>query len=756
MRYKDLLLSTYERIYIRIRAFVWFILATTLLIMITTYSSNDRSLNSISTNIEIHNYMGKYGAYVADFFIQAFGEVGFFFIFLFYIFAYNTFLNRFVYIKSKKTIAFIGIFFSTNIVFESGFFGVWICDMFYYIPMIVLQLASCLIFFISFTILADIRHKKWLVYSTKFYRFNAYILSKISLFKKRRNLVETKEEEIYESLKPIPSKKIVVPQQSSSKVAIVSKDEIVFETKTEIKSSEKEFFQTKDYKLPIADLLKNPTQFDTSITKEECSAQLKQLKEVLKNYRVDGKISQNVKIGPIVTLYEFEPIAGTKGSRIIGLENDFAREMEVASIRISTANSKNAFNFEIPNKIRETIYIKTLINSEEYRNSKAILPIILGTDISGKAVVIDLTKTPHLLVAGTTGSGKSVGINTMIASLLYKFSPTQCKFIMIDPKMLELSVYDGIPHLLTPVITRPHEANNALKWACKEMDERYRIMAQLGVRNIEGYNEQLVESVKNNKKLSRKIQVGFDNEKGEPIYNEVEIQTKEMPYLVIIIDEMADLMIMAKKDIEASVQRISQKARAAGIHLIMATQRPSTDVITGVIKSNFPSRIGFQVSSSIDSRTILGANGAEQLLGKGDMLYMASGGKTIRVHGPFVSDNEVEKIVTFIKSQGIEPQYINDMQKTTDVEGEELEPNIEINNGNTEFNFGEDRDDILYKQALEIVKTKKKSSASYLQTALGIGYPKAAKVIERLEKNGVLSEPNSNGRRDILIDFGDD
>jgi S-DNA-T family DNA segregation ATPase FtsK/SpoIIIE len=506
------------------------------------------------------------------------------------------------------------------------------------------------------------------------------------------------------------------------------------------------FKTEKNYKLPVSELLNIPVNSKQEVSQQEYTFQMRKLRDVLNNYKVEGKVLPNVKVGPIVTLYEFEPKAGTQGKRIIGLSSDIARELELPSLRIATAEEKNAFYFEVPNKKRDTIFIKTLIDSAEYRNSTGKLPMILGTDIGGKPIVVDLTKMPHLLVAGTTGSGKSVGINTIIISLLYKFHPDECKFIMIDPKQIELSVYEGIPHLLTPVITTPQEANNALKWACKEMDERYRIMTQVGVRNIESYNEKLKEAKQKNQSIAKKIQTGINNETGQPIYKEVEIITQDMPYLVIIIDEMADLMAVAKKDIELSVQRIAQKARAAGIHLIMATQRPSVDVVTGVIKANFPSRVSFQVVSNVDSRTIIGELGAEQLLGKGDMLYMANGGKKIRVHGPFVSDSEVEKIVNFIKGQGIEPKYINEVLKTSDVEGgdEDLVANIEGNVGDSEDDF--------YNRALEIVKTEHKASASYFQTSLGIGYPKAAKIVKKMEERGVLGKADRVGRRDILID----
>ncbi|GMO60442.1 MAG: DNA translocase FtsK [Rickettsiales bacterium] len=754
MKYKDKFLTTYQKFHLKFCATIWFLLAITLIIILKTYNTTDISFNSISTNKQTYNYAGKIGSYTADILLQFFGEVNYFFIFLFAIFGYNAWENNFkYYTKKQKFFAFIGLFLSTNLLLESGAFGIFLSVNLAYIPQFLLDLISAFIFFISFTILADIKDKKWLVIieKTKRFIFNTYIKAKFLLLHKRTQYIAPpiqQSEKKQESFTLQPSIKESTEKVTTEKPQPARPDALIIEKPKEIKQVILSSPATKkNYKLPVSELLSTPNNQKQEVSQQEYTFQMRKLREVLSNYKIEGKVSQNIKVGPIVTLYEFEPKAGTQGQRVIRLSSDIAREMELSSIRIATAEEKNAFYFEVPNKVRQTIFIKTLIDSEEYRNSKAILPMILGTDIAGKGVVVDLTKMPHLLVAGTTGSGKSVGINTIIASLLYKFHPDECKFIMIDPKQLELSVYEGIPHLLTPVITAPQEANNALKWACKEMDDRYGVMAQVGVRNIEGYNEKLEEAKKQGKPIIRKIQIGFDNEINKPIYKEEEITNQEMPYIVIIIDEMADLMAMAKKDIELSVQRIAQKARAAGIHLIMATQRPSVDVVTGVIKANFPSRISFQVVSSIDSKTILGEMGAEQLLGKGDMLYMANGGKKIRIHGPFVSDSEVEKIVNFIKEQGIEPKYVNEVLKTSEIQNDDEEVVIE---GSGDFAL-ESSDEALERKAIEIIKTKKRSSASYFQTALGIGYPKAAKLVEKLAEKGILSEPDRNGKREILI-----
>lgn len=491
-----------------------------------------------------------------------------------------------------------------------------------------------------------------------------------------------------------------------------------------------------DFQLPPLSLLSLPE--DTKAKKpseSSLSANAEMLEKVLDDFGVKGKIIE-VQPGPVVTLYSFEPAPGTKSSRVIGLADDIARSMTATSARISVIAGINAIGIELPNSYREKVFFKELMLDPEFKKSKAALPLILGKDISGKSVIIDLARTPHLLVAGTTGSGKSVGLNGMILSLLFKYSPEECKFIMIDPKMLELSVYQDIPHLLSPVVTEPQKAIAALKWVVKEMENRYRLMSNLGVRNLDGYNEKIVESVKAGKVLTRTVQTGYDSETGKPTMEEVELEMKKLPFIVVIVDEMADLMIVAGKEIEGSIQRLAQMARAAGIHIILATQRPSVDVITGVIKANFPSRISFQVTSKIDSRTILGEQGAEQLLGMGDMLYIASGSKITRVHGPFVSDDEVRNVAEYLKTQA-KPVYVEEVT-TSD---EELV--LALGEGGGE--------DDLYNQAVAVVLRDKKVSTSYLQRVFKIGYNKAANIIEQMEKQGVISEPDHVGRRQILL-----
>ena len=464
------------------------------------------------------------------------------------------------------------------------------------------------------------------------------------------------------------------------------------------------------------------------------------LESVLRDYGVQGEVLR-VRPGPVVTLYEFEPAPGIKSSRVIGLADDVARSMSAISARISVIMGRNAIGIELPNAHRETVYMREMCEDQAYIDTEAKLPLVLGKDISGEAIIADLSKMPHVLVAGTTGSGKSVAINTMIMSLVYKLTPEQCKFIMIDPKMLELSVYDNIPHLLSPVVTEPGKAVVALKWAVKEMEQRYRLMSNLGVRNIDNYNKRVAEARKNGEELTRSVQTGFDPETGKPILEKQPMDTSALPYIVVIVDEMADLMLVAGKEIETSIQRLAQMARAAGIHIIMATQRPSVDVITGVIKANFPTRISFQVTSKIDSRTILGEQGAEQLLGQGDMLYMAGGGRITRVHGPFIADKEVENIVSYLKTQG-EPQY--DAAVTFD-------PEEEGENGELFDEDESEADRALYEQAKEFVIRDGKASTSYVQRRLKIGYNRAARIIEKMESEGVVGAANHVGKREVLV-----
>ena len=473
---------------------------------------------------------------------------------------------------------------------------------------------------------------------------------------------------------------------------------------------------------------------------ERLEAMARRLEGVLEDFGVKGDII-NVRPGPVVTLYELEPAPGIKSSRVISLADDIARSMSAISARVAVVPGRNAIGIELPNENRETVYLREMLSSADFEKMKGKLPICLGKTIGGEPIIADLARMPHLLIAGTTGSGKSVGINTMILSILYRMTPTDCRMIMIDPKMLELSIYDGIPHLLTPVVTDPSKAVVALKWAVREMEDRYRKMSKIGVRNIDGFNQRVSEAAKKGETITRTVQTGFDRETGEAIFESEEFNLEPLPFIVIIVDEMADLMMVAGKDIEGAIQRLAQMARAAGIHLITATQRPSVDVITGTIKANFPTRISFQVTSKIDSRTILGEQGAEQLLGNGDMLYMAGGGRIRRLHGPFVSDTEVEDVVKHLKSQGA-PDYLDSITADED----EIDPDVA--SGDADYAGSGDE---LYDKAVNIVLQDKKASTSYIQRRLAIGYNKAASLIERMEQEGVISQANHSGKREILV-----
>ncbi|MBP5615243.1 MAG: DUF87 domain-containing protein, partial [Alphaproteobacteria bacterium] len=489
------------------------------------------------------------------------------------------------------------------------------------------------------------------------------------------------------------------------------------------------------------ELLSRPkTKSGNDISQKDLDATARALEDVLQEFGVNGQIVA-VRPGPVVTLYEFKPVAGTKTARVIGLSDDIARSMCAVSVRIAVVAGTDTIGIEIPNQKRETVWFRDLIEDESFDQSKNTLNVALGKDIGGQNVYADLAKMPHLLVAGTTGSGKSVGVNSMILSLLYKMTPEECKMIMIDPKMLEFSMYNDIPHLLTPVITDPAKAVVGLKWAVCEMERRYRKISDLHVRNIFGYNQKLKELKESGEKVIKTIQVGFDAETGKPIYEQQELDTTPMPYIVIVVDEVADLMIVARKEVEAAIQRLAQKARAAGIHLIMATQRPSVDVITGVIKANFPSRISFQVTSKFDSMTILGEKGAEQLLGMGDMLFMSAGSRPQRVHGCFVKDSEVEAIAEFLKTQGI-PDYITDITQG-ELDTKDAGPVFD----NTALG-GSDAD--LYQQAVEIVRNDKKASTSYIQRRLRIGYNRAASLIDRMEDEGIVGPADHVGRREVI------
>ncbi len=504
------------------------------------------------------------------------------------------------------------------------------------------------------------------------------------------------------------------------------------------------------FELPPLTYLAEPKKLPANAISTDALEQNATLLEgVLEDFGVRGEISQ-VRPGPVVTLYELEPAPGTKSSRVISLADDIARSMSAISARVAVVQGKNAIGIELPNAKRETVFLRELLASQDFESTKHKLALCLGKTIGGEPVIADLARMPHLLVAGTTGSGKSVAINTMILSILYRLKPEQCRLIMVDPKMLELSVYDGIPHLLTPVVTDPKKAVVALKWAVREMEERYKKMSKLGVRNIDGFNVRVGEAKAAGEVITRTVQTGFDRHSGEAIYEEEAMDLEPLPYIVVIVDEMADLMMVAGKEIEGTIQRLAQMARAAGIHVVLATQRPSVDVITGTIKANFPTRISFQVTSKIDSRTILGEMGAEQLLGQGDMLYMAGGGRITRVHGPFVSDAEVEKVVAHLKTQG-RPDYLDSVLSEDEgsAGGDEEDGAVFDKSA-----MGQAESEDPYDQAVAVVLRDKKASTSYIQRRLQIGYNRAASIMERMENEGIVGPANHAGKREILVETG--
>ncbi len=495
------------------------------------------------------------------------------------------------------------------------------------------------------------------------------------------------------------------------------------------------------WRFPSLSLLKPaPARATSGPSTEALEANARLLETVLSDYGVQGSIVE-IRPGPVVTLYELEPAPGIRSARVIGLADDVARSLSVTAVRIATVPGRNVIGIEVPNARRETVFLSEILSDDEVQKSAGRLTLALGKDISGTPIFADLARMPHLMIAGTTGSGKSVGVNAMILSLLYRLSPDQCRLILIDPKMLELSMYEGIPHLMAPVVTEPAKAVTALKWTVREMERRYRAMSQLGVRNIGGYNDRVAEARSKGEVVTRRVQTGFDPDTGRPTFEDQPLALEAMPLIVVVVDEMADLMMVAGKEIEAAVQRLAQMARAAGIHVIMATQRPSVDVITGTIKANFPTRISFQVISKFDSRTILGEQGAEQLLGMGDMLYMQGGGRITRVHGPFVSDDEVEKVVEFLREQG-EPAYVEDVTESVDSDGDTMLPGLSVA-GNGEKG--------LYDQAVAVVAREGKASTSFIQRHLNIGYNRAAKLIEQMEKEGVVGPANHVGKREVLV-----
>src|SRR3989338_2056730 len=757
------------------------VFSAALALALLSFDIDDPSFNSISSIGSVKNLMGIFGSHIADLSFQLVGLSSFFACLILFTMGNRMASKQGVsyFLPKIILIPFCILCFSTFFAilpqpdwwaFNSlgGVNGGFILEKFTYLPKYFTAILALILAVLSISIITEISFSDWLY----FFRYTAITLrllvEKTSAFIRnlfshdlkflprkyfgRDEVQETKVEEVVQEQEEEVEDEV---EDDDAETEDVFAEEIVpeeiMETKEELKKKLKKSSKTKKsvqskYKLPIVDLLidRSAENKNKKISKKQIDDQSQNLQKVLQDFGVRGG-SLGAKVGPVVTLHEFEPAAGTKASRVIGLSDDIARSMSAISTRIAVVPGKTSIGIELPNPKREMIFLRELLECKEYKFSQHFLPIILGKDIAGETMIADLAKMPHLLIAGTTGSGKSVGLNVMILSMLYKLRPDECKFIMIDPKMLELSIYDGIPHLLAPVITESGRAITALKWVVAEMEERYRLMSSFAVRNVAGYNEKAEKAILTAQKFARKVQTGFDPTNGQPIIEEIEFEPKKLPFIVVIVDEMADLMLVAGKEIENSVQRLAQMARAAGIHLIMATQRPSVDVITGVIKANFPTRISFQVTSRIDSRTILGVQGAEQLLGQGDMIYMSGGSKMTRVHGPFCSDAEIGDIVKFIKNQ--------DLSEFEDDDSVDFEKEVAVNSGvgSTDFAGADDSDDSsdagLYAKAVVIVRRDKKASISYIQRQLRIGYNRAATLIEKMEQEGVISAPNVAGKR---------
>ena len=699
------------------------------LISIISYNALDKSLNTIS-DAPPENILGIPGSYASDIMVQFFGILSIVVPATFVIFGFYKIIKKLKAPWIKLVLILVGLFFLSSLfekLYEAG--GVLgslalneIESIIYKISLGVnVNLLESNIFIYVFFTLIGVLSSLLITYG---------LLPSTSPDYSNYNM-GAKEiiEEIPEKVTKIKKKKRTIFQP------IIKKEKKV--NKTVAEKSLQDHEVTNGYVLPGLDLLSEvPSERkESKVSDKQINQNRDLLTTTLNDFGINGKII-SVNPGPFVTLYELEPAPGVKSSRVISLADDISRSMSSISARIAVIPGKNSIGIELPNYNKETVYLREILESNIFVSKDDGIPLSLGKNIGGEPTIADLSRMPHLMIAGTTGSGKSVGINGMILSILYRFRPDECRLIMVDPKMIELSVYDGIPHLLSPVITNPKKAVVGLKWVVREMDDRYNRMSKLSVRTMEAFNEKAEEYRRKGKKFKRKIHTGYDDETGQPLYSEEEIEAKRMPFIVVVIDEMADLMLVARNDIEHLVQSLAQKARAAGIHLIMATQRPSVDVVTGTIKANFPTRIAFQVASKIDSRTILNEMGAEQLLGRGDMLYMSDGGKVVRVHGPFVSDDEVERVVGFIRKQET-PEYIESITKEDGDGGNTLSPQ-------------DDSEDALFSQAVSIIIKDKRVSTSYIQRKLQIGYNRAARIIEEMEEKGIISEPNSQGKREII------
>ena len=735
------------------------------------YNPEDKSFNvSNSPTDKVTNFMGTFGSYSADFIANSYGLAIFIFLIPLMVWGYLLMSDKKILeLKIRIFAVILGILSLSGALWHTldkvlspyhligkfshllpeylmKTFKSWGATGFENAISFILLTTIAIM---SFNLAAGISFKQWNNVFSKIYQIGKQMTLAVWVFMRRlcfsKPLTTRSEKKVEENrqepkLETNPEIENVKTKSEEKGVKIKNKAKVKSEPLPRTNKHE------SGYQYPDINLLSRPKEkIGNVISEKELNEIARTLEAVLEQFGVNGEIVK-IRPGPVVTLFELEPAPGTKTSRVISLASDIARSMSAVSVRIAVVPGSNTIGIEIPNNKREIVWLRDLLEDVNFTDSKNELNVVLGKDIGGKNVYADLAKMPHLLVAGTTGSGKSVGVNAMILSLLYRMTPEECKFILIDPKMLEFSMYNGIPHLLTPVITDPAKAVIGLKWAVREMEERYRAMACLSVRNIGGYNLKLKELRERGEQPKRTIQVGFDPETGEPKYEEQLLDTTPLPYIVIVVDEMADLMLVAGKEVEAAIQRLAQMARAAGIHLIMSTQRPSVDVITGTIKSNFPTRISFQVTSKIDSRTILGEQGAEQLLGKGDMLYMPAGLRPQRVHAGFVKDEEVEGVVNFLKSQS-EPNYVEGVT--------EGELTTKTGGGSTPLfdktpMGGSAKNEDLYHQAVEMVRNDKKASTSYVQRRLGIGYNKAATIIERMEEEGIITPADHVGRREVI------
>ena len=726
------------------------IISLFILISVISYSNFDPNILNLSS-YEIQNLGGQIGANVSELLLQVFGYNSFLICIILFSWSYKLFFSKNLelfalnFLLLPVAVLLLSLFFEmTHLPIANGFIAErslaflnetnLIINNYIYYSVVFLFF---ILFVIAFYFTMGLKSFEWkglFKVSITFFKSIWFAIGKLINFNKSKIIKESVRESDfkgnndYKNLEPkidfdeIKNKPVTsYGIEKSNETILNQQDEIIFEE--------------DKYTAPDIDFLSKPAfNKESLVNQNELSLNAEKLKNVLTDFKIEGEIIR-VSPGPIVTMYELQPAPGIKASKIISLSDDIARNMSAMSARVAIIPGKNVIGIEIPNTIKNPVYLSELFKNEKFVNNERNLILALGKDISGNAVFTNLENMPHLLIAGTTGSGKSVGINVMITSILYKHSPDDCKFILIDPKMLELSVYEGVPHLITPVVTDPKKAIVALKWVVREMESRYKKMSLLGVRNIENYNQRISVAIRKSEKIIRTIPSGINPETGQPQTKQIEIENKKMPFIVVVVDEMADLMMVAGKEIEHTIQRLSQMARAAGIHLIMATQRPSVDVITGTIKANFPSRISFQVSSKFDSRTILGDEGAERLLGKGDMLMMTAGGITTRIHGPFISDDEIENIVKSLQRQG-HPEYDDEILKEEDEE--------------TELGVLDEGDrDSLFQECIEIIKREGKASTSLLQRKLQIGYNRAARIMDQLEEKGYISAANHVGKREI-------